>query len=102
MSPGDSPGILTINGNYGQLAGGTFFAELAGLTAGTQYDQLVVNGSAALDGTLDVVLLNGFMVQVGDRFVLMTFGTGTGQFSTLDLPALSVGERWLLHITPTT
>jgi hypothetical protein len=96
MSPGDSPGSLTIQGNYTQLSGGTFFAELAGLTPGTQYDQLVVSGLATLDGRLDVVLLNGFVVKVGDSFVLMTFGSETGQFSMLDLPTLTAGEMWRL------
>lgn len=71
LSPGDSPGKLTMTGDYTQSSGGTFLAELAGLTAGTQYDQLVVGGTATLDGTLDVVLLNGFVVQLGDSFVLI-------------------------------
>lgn len=96
MSPGDSPGVLTIQGNYTQLPGGTFLAELAGLTPGTQYDQLLVSGTAALDGTLDVDLLNGFLVQLGDSFVLMTFANETGQFSMLDLPTLPSGEYWAL------
>jgi hypothetical protein len=96
LSPGDSPGRLTIQGNYTQLSTGTFFAELAGLIPGTQYDQLVVSGLATLDGTLDVVLLNGFVVKVGDSFVLMTFGSESGQFSALDLPTLSRYEQWLL------
>lgn len=55
-----------------------------------------MSGTAALDGTLDVVLLNGFVVRVGDHFVLMTFANETGQSSTLDLLAQSVGEMWLL------
>jgi hypothetical protein len=96
MSPGDSPGKLRIIGNYTQLSGGTFFAQLAGLMPGTQYSQLQVSGTATLDGTLDVVLLNGFVVHLGNSFVLMTFADEIGQFSTLDLPALSVGEMWLL------
>ncbi|HVP55683.1 MAG TPA: PEP-CTERM sorting domain-containing protein [Candidatus Eisenbacteria bacterium] len=100
MSPGDSPGLLTIQGNYTQLSSGSFFAELAGLTPGTQYDQLVVSGLATLDGTLDVVLLNGFVVHLGDSFVLMTFANETGQFSELDLPRLPHGEMWLLSYNP--
>ncbi len=101
MSPGDSPGALTLNGNYTQLAGGKFFAELAGLTPGTQYDQLLVSGTAALDGTLDVMLLNGFVVQLGDSFVLMTFAGESGQFNFLHLPSLAVGEMWNLYYDPT-
>jgi hypothetical protein len=96
LNPGDSPGRLTIQGNYTQLSGGTFFAELAGLAPGTQYDQLIVTGRAALDGTLDVVLHNGLAVDLGDSFVLMTFGRETGQFSTRDLARLPFGEMWQL------
>ena len=96
MSPGDSPGVLTIQGNYTQLSGGTFFAELAGLAPGTQYDQLAVSGLATLDGTLDVALLRGFLVHVGDSFILMTFGSESGHFSTLNLPTLPRYEQWLL------
>ncbi len=94
LSPGDSPGTLSINGDYTQSHSGTFFAELAGLTPGTQYDQVVVSGNASLNGTLDVVLLSGFTVQVGDSFVLMTFASEDGQFSAYNLPSLAAGERW--------
>jgi hypothetical protein len=55
-----------------------------------------VTGRAALDGTLDVVLQNGFAVDLGDSFVLMTFGRETGQFSTRDLARLPFGEMWQL------
>jgi len=96
MSPGNSPGRLTINGNYSQDSSSTFLAELAGLTVGTQYDQLAVSGNASLDGTLDLVLLNGFVVQLGDNFVLMTYSSESGQFATLDLPTLKWGEGWQL------
>jgi hypothetical protein len=101
LSPGDSPGKLIIIGNYTQFSTGTFFAELAGLTAGKQYDQLQVSSTATLDGTLDVVLLNGFVVHLGDRFVLMTFADEVGQFSTLDLSTLSAGEMWRLSYNAT-
>ena len=96
MSPGDSPGKLTIIGNYTQFSAGTFFAQLAGLKPGTQYSQMQVSDTATLDGTLDVVLLKGFVVHLGNSFVLMTFADEVGQFSTLDLPTLSAGEMWLL------
>ena len=96
LNPGDSPGKLNIQGNYTQLSGGTFFAELAGLAPGTQYDQLAVTGAVALDGTLRVVLLNGLVVDLGDSFVLMTYGSESGQFSTRHLALLPVGEMWHL------
>lgn len=95
LSPGDSPGRLTIIGNYTQSPSGTFFAELAGLAPGTQYDQLMVQGTANLSGTLDVVTLGYFHVQVGDSFQLMRFTNETGQFTNYDLPSLLPGEKWL-------
>lgn len=56
VSPGFSPGRLTINGN---AVFGGFVAELNGLTSGTQYDQLVVNGTVTLSGTLSPSLAFG-------------------------------------------
>jgi hypothetical protein len=32
ISPGNSPGILTIDGNYTQTSSGVYDAEIAGLT----------------------------------------------------------------------
>jgi len=100
ISPGNSPGILTINGNYTQTAFGAYVAELAGLTAGTGYDQLDVSGTANLDGTLDVSLINGFTVALGDSFILMKYDSETGTFSMVDLPKLGNGLKWDLSYDP--
>ena len=69
VAPGLSPGTLTVNGNYSQTAAGTLAVELNGLTAGTQYDQLVVNGSVALAGSLAVT--TGFSPSAGDGFAII-------------------------------
>lgn len=47
INPGNSPGILNT-GNYTQL--GLFTAEIGGLTAGTQYDQINVAGTVNITG----------------------------------------------------
>src|SRR5262249_14659155 len=39
-SPGFSPGQISISGTYTQSATSTYAAEIGGLTAGTQYDQI--------------------------------------------------------------
>ncbi|MCL4207254.1 MAG: autotransporter-associated beta strand repeat-containing protein [Pirellulaceae bacterium] len=44
ISPGTSPGVLTIDGDL-NLAGGLLSAEVNGTTAGSGYDQLVVTGT---------------------------------------------------------
>ena len=100
LSPGNSPGILTINGNYTQTAFGAYVAELEGLTAGTGYDQVDVNGTANLAGTLDVNSLNGFTVALGDSFILMKYDSETGTYSMVDLPELNTGLKWDLSYDP--
>jgi hypothetical protein len=52
VGPGTSPGILTINGDYIQSETGTLEIEVFGTEVGTEYDQLVVTGTATLGGTL--------------------------------------------------
>jgi hypothetical protein len=66
VSPGSSPGRLTVNGD---ATFGGFVAELNGLTAGTQYDQLVVNGAVTLSGPLTASL--GFGPAYGGGFTII-------------------------------
>ncbi|MDA0350413.1 MAG: hypothetical protein O3C20_23785 [Verrucomicrobia bacterium] len=53
--PGKSPGRLIINGYFEQTQTGILEIELFGTEPGTEYDQLVVNGTATLGGTLHVI-----------------------------------------------
>ncbi|MHC5540526.1 beta strand repeat-containing protein, partial [Singulisphaera rosea] len=75
-------GLLTIQGNYTQGATGAFDVSLGGLAAGTQYSRLVVSGSATLDGTLNVGLTNGLLLDVGNTFQVVSAGSLSGTFST--------------------
>jgi hypothetical protein len=59
VKPGDTPGTLTINGNYTQGSGGTLTIELGGSAAGN-YSVLDVTGRASLQGTVDFTTVNGF------------------------------------------
>src|SRR5439155_11536246 len=80
VSPGASPGILTINGDYTQGPNGVLNIEIAGTTPGSQYDRLVVTGAAALAGTLTVSFLNGFTPSASDSFKVLQFASRTGTF----------------------
>jgi MYXO-CTERM domain-containing protein len=86
VSPGASPGLLTITGNYSQAHTGTLTIELAGVTVGTQFDQLAVSGTATLDGVVNVSLINGFNPVASDAFEFLTGGSVTGTFSTANGP----------------
>jgi hypothetical protein len=59
--PGNSAGTITINGDYTQTETGVLEIELGGTgNAGTDYDQLLVNGTATLGGTLIIKEIDGF------------------------------------------
>ncbi|MFV2068579.1 MAG: beta strand repeat-containing protein, partial [Pirellulales bacterium] len=83
VSPGASPGVLNITGNYTQGPDGWLEIEIGGLTAGSEYDQVHVSGAAYLDGALEIALTGGFRPQVGDAFPdVLTFASGEGDFAT--------------------
>ncbi len=89
-----SPGVMQIAGNYTQTTFGTLQIELGGLSQGNNYDQLLVSGSATHGGTLNVLLINGFTPSLGDSFDILDWGTLSGTFSTLQLPALDGSLGW--------
>jgi|LSQX01.2.fsa_nt_gb hypothetical protein len=97
ISPGNSAGSITVQGDYTQSADGILKMELGGTTAGTQYDQLTVTGTATMAGTLDVSLINDFEPQVGDSFFIIDHSgegsSGTGTFDTVSLPTLDGGLK---------
>ena len=72
VHPGDGPGILTVTGNYTQTSSGTLEIQIGGPNAGTGYSQLSITGTAALGGTLDVGLLDGFTPYNGETFTILT------------------------------
>ncbi len=91
IEPGDPIGLLTIDGDLSQQAGGTLAIDLSGTTAITQYDRLAIDRFAFLAGTLEVDLL-GFTPSVGAMFTILTAAEGVlGEFDNLLLPA---GFQW--------
>ena len=100
VAPGTSPGALHIAGNYTQGASGKLDIDLGGTTAGSQYDQLLVSGSATLAGTLDVSLIDGFTPSIGNVFEVVHANGGVlGGFPTLSLPTIPNGMAWTIVYT---
>jgi hypothetical protein len=88
VAPGDAPGRLTVAGNYTQEAGGTLGIDLAGTTPGTEFDQLLVGGSATLNGTLSLADEGGFAPAFGDTFKILSGASSrTGTFATVAGPS---------------
>jgi Aspartyl protease len=103
-----APGVASMNNGIGELEiygrfsngpNGTVNMQLGGDLPG-QYDQIVVDGSMTLAGTLNVSLVNSFVPSVNDTFVLFDITASNfefgGAFSVENLPA---GYQWDLEYT---
>ena len=53
----------------------------------------MVNGLATLDGALDVVLVGGFVPNLGDSFQILTYASQTGTFGTITGSDLGNGKK---------
>ncbi len=86
VSPGSSPGQLTLTGNLTLLNTSTTLMEIAGSTQGTQYDFLSVGGTGLLAGNLHLSILNGFewIMPANSTFTILTAQNGlTGAFANV-------------------
>ena len=78
--PNNTPGTLTIDGNYQQGSSGVLDTAVGGPQA-SQADQLKISGTAALNGTLALSSLNNFHPSSGDTYTVLTATGGvTGNF----------------------
>ncbi len=93
ISPGFSPGILTIDGNYNQSGSAVLQLEVGGLNVGTDYDQLIVTGNASLNGHILFSFINGFAPLQGQTFTLIDVGGTITGTPSLDVSGLEPG--WL-------
>ena len=93
LAPGLSPTILIV-GNVAFSPTSTLVMELGGATPGSGYDQIQSSGVLALDGMLQVTLINGFIPSAGQSFHLLDWRSGGGTFNGLALPALADDLGW--------
>jgi T5SS/PEP-CTERM-associated repeat protein len=94
LKPGNSPASISFGGNMALGVDAALKMELGGLTAGSQYDQVTVAGNVTLDGVLQILLISGFTPSAGNSFDLLNWGSLSGTFSSLELPALNSGLTW--------
>ncbi len=88
MDLGSTAGTLSIIGNYTQTSAGTLSVKVGGTSAGSQYDQVNVLGTASLGGTLDASLINGFGPAVPQTFTIVTSAAVNGDFATTNFPQI--------------
>lgn len=97
LEPGNSPGQMSIAGDYLQDADSALSIEIGGALVGA-YDQLIVGGTAYLNGSLNLTLYDPgggvFAPQAGDSFDVLTAETLDGRFSTLNQAPLAPRLVW--------
>jgi autotransporter-associated beta strand protein len=78
VAPGNSPGILTINGSYTMQSASQLDIEINGTgTAGVDYDLLRVGGQLTLRGAINLDFANNPAPTLGDSVTFIeTFGAG--------------------------
>ena len=104
VAPGNSPGTLTIHGNYTQTPSGTLQIQIAGRN---NFDHLIVSGRARLAGTLDVQSL-GAKLAYGDQYPFLQAGSISGRFSRIKISSprsfrgrfLTEGGTGILLVAP--
>jgi autotransporter-associated beta strand protein len=107
LNPGNSPGILSVDGDYIQL--GTVNIEITGITAGSQHDQVNVDrasgdGAVTLSGSLVAAFSGGTYVNGDLLFILLNDASDAinGTFSGLAQDAIVTnygGFDWKISYT---
>jgi hypothetical protein len=87
----------TVDAQVGTLAfyqnfvttGGTLDFGVSSLAS---FGQITVSGGVALNGTVGAEWLNGFTSAVGNTFAVLHYGSESGTFANISLPAGDLGE----------
>jgi T5SS/PEP-CTERM-associated repeat protein len=106
LAPGRSAGSTTVLGDYTQSAGATLEIEIGGTATATEFDFVNVTGTAVMGGTLELALINDFLPNPDDEFVifnaeadLLSFFTNAGNGQRVDTVD-GIGS-FLIHYGPT-
>ena len=77
LAPGDSSGILTVQGSLKLAPGATYLVDLNGTAVGSLYDQTAVSGSVNLSFA-NLSLRVGFAPAAGNQFTIINNAGTTG------------------------
>jgi hypothetical protein len=96
-SAGDTTGTLTISGNVTLSTSSVIDIEVGGTTSG-EYDRLVVSGSATLDGSLRLTMVDGFIPIADQNFNVFQSGSRMGDFASVTVtnpwPGITIVPQW--------
>jgi hypothetical protein len=94
LAPGFSAGSFAVAGDFMQGASGALAIEIGGLAAGSQHDELVVDGQMSLAGELVVTLFGGHEPEMGNAYDILDFTSVVGAFDAFTFDSLPVGLHW--------
>jgi len=92
--PGNSPAVVSFEGNALFDAAARLIMELGGTEPGTQYDAIDVADTLSLGGMLDVRLIDGFVPTAGNTFDILDWSVLDGTFDSVLLPELPGNLSW--------
>jgi Ca2+-binding RTX toxin-like protein len=99
IDPGFSAGQINLTGNYTSTNTADINIELGGTTKGSGYDFFDISGSANLNGTLNVSLINGFTPAIGQVFEVVEYGSLIGGGTNLTFSNLEIAPGLALEPT---
>jgi probable HAF family extracellular repeat protein len=96
LSLGNSPALVSNSGSASFGTENLYLAEIGGLVAGQQFDQLQVAGNLSFGGVLQLMWWDNFSAKAGDKFDLFDWGSRSGNFTRIDtrFASLADGLRW--------
>lgn len=98
VQPGNSPGILSVDGDYVQDSSATLALEIGGLLAGDEFDVLDISGTASLAGILELSLFGGYAPAANDSFVILLADAGiSGMFDAVSCSNCSALEFEIVY-----
>ena len=83
-------GFFAADGGYVSASNAVLNCTLAGTLPGTNYGQLQVSESVALNGALSINLANHYVPTTNDSFTVLKAGTRNGAFATFSYPSNEV------------
>lgn len=94
VTPGLSPGRLSIGGNLTLQPGARLTMEIGGTQGGSSHDVLEVGGNLSLtDAALQLAFVGGFAPTAGQQFTLFNVGGSFAQAAAIEVSGLLSG--WL-------
>jgi len=101
VTVGDSTtkaGLLTVTGSYTQsTTTANLNVAIGGNTVGSQYSQLSVSNGIALNGVLNIKLINHFVPTIGSSFTILKGTAVSGTFSTVKGTSINSSEHFQVN-----